>query len=153
MYKPFELCYNITFDSSALLSNINININALNDITKIKKLLIQFGYFLNNLDKYFLKIDEKYTNNLITTFKETQLNINYTNPSEYSAYLVNTHVIQTNYNIDEILYALDNITYLDIKKYINEILVNTSLTTLVYGNIKSNNISGLFKTFDNVLRQ
>ena len=148
MYKPFELCYNITFDSSALLSNINININTLNDITKIKKLLIQFGYFLNNLDKYFLKIDEKYTNNLITTFKETQLNINYTNPSEYSAYLVNTHVIQTNYNIDEILYALDNITYLDIKKYINEILVNTSLTTLVYGNIKSNNISGLFKTFD-----
>jgi hypothetical protein len=74
MYKPFELCYNITFDSSELLSNININISALNDVTKIYKLLTQLGYFLNNSDKYFLKIDEKYTNNLITTFKEAYLN-------------------------------------------------------------------------------
>jgi secreted Zn-dependent insulinase-like peptidase len=148
MYKPFQLGYNILFEPSLSLSNININIIALNDVTKIHILLKEFKSFLYNLDKHFSEINEKYTHNLITTFKETQLNINYTNPFEYSSYLVNTCIIQTNYNTNEILSAIDNITYLDIKKYINEILMNTSLTTLVYGNIEISNIKDLFSDFN-----
>lgn len=148
MYKPFQLGYNISFESSSSLSNININISALNDVTKIHKLLKQLKSFLDDSVQSFLKIDERYTNNLITTFKEAYLNITYTNPSEYSSYLVNTTVIQTNYNINEILSAFDTIKYSDIKNYINELLLNTSLTTLVYGNIEISNISGLFTTFN-----
>ena len=57
-------------------------------VTKIHILLKEFKSFLYNLDKHFSEINEKYTHNLITTFKETQLNINYTNPFEYSSYLL-----------------------------------------------------------------
>ena len=148
MYKPFQLCYNISFEPSSLLSNINININALNDVTKIHVLLKQFKDFLYNSDKYFLKIDERYTHNLITSFKESYLNIKYMNPSDYSSYLVKTDVIQTNYNINDILSIIDTIKYSDIKQHITELLVNTSLTTLIYGNIEVSNVSSLFTSFN-----
>jgi secreted Zn-dependent insulinase-like peptidase len=68
MYKPFELCYNINFESNPSLSSININIIALNDFSKIQILLSDFKDFILNIDKNFKKIDEKYTNNLIISF-------------------------------------------------------------------------------------
>jgi insulysin len=148
MYKPFELGYNISFEPSVLLSNININISALNDVIKLNKLLKHLGSFLHNSDDHFLKINKNYTTNLITTFKESQLNINYKNPSDYSSYLVNTCVIQTNYTIDEIVSAVKEIEYKHIRDHIKELLNNTSLTTLVYGNIEINNIKCLFSDFN-----
>ena len=36
MYKPFELSYSISFSQSPSTSSININISALNDVSKIK---------------------------------------------------------------------------------------------------------------------
>ena len=147
MYKPLQLCYNISFEPSSLLSSININISALNDISKIYLLLDQLKDFIYNIDKHFKKIDERYTQNLIVSFKESYLNIKLINPAEYSAYLVKTQVIQTENDLDSLVNEINNISYTDIKTYINGLLDDTSLTTFVYGNIQVKNISNIFSSF------
>lgn len=147
MYKPLQVCYGISFEPSSLLSSINININALNDVSKIYLLLDQLKDFIYNIDKHFKKIDEKYTKNLIVSFKESYLNIKLSNPIEYSSYLVKTQVIQNEYDLDSLVNEIDNITYTDIKTYINNLLNGVSLTTFVYGNIQVKNISDIFSSF------
>ena len=67
MYKPFQVYYNITFISFFRLSTIGITINGLNDFIKLEKVLKQFNIFLQHVDKHFLKLDEKYINNLIVS--------------------------------------------------------------------------------------
>ena len=143
MYKPFQVYYDITFSLSFRLSNINITINGLNDFVKLEKLLNQFNTFLQHVDKHFLKLDEKYINNLIISLKEHYSNIIFLNPFEYSEYLVSM-IADQEYPITELLSAIDNITYSDIHNHILQLFDKTTLTTFIYGNIPQDNIKKLF---------
>ena len=144
MYKPFELSYNINFEPSASLSSININVTALNDFSKLQILLSQLKDFITNADKHFKKIDERYTNNLIISFKESYENIKYLNPMEFSNFIIKSQVIKTECDYNELLGQIDSITYQDIENHIKSLLDGTSLTTLTYGNIQIKNVSDLF---------
>jgi insulysin len=144
MYKPFELCYNIYFEPSASLSSININITALNDFSKLQILLSQLKDFIFDADKHFKKIDERYTNNLIISFKESYENIKYLNPMEFSNLMIKSQVIKTEYDYKDLLSQIDKITYQDIHNHIKSLLEGTSLTTLTYGNIQIKNVTNLF---------
>ena len=147
MYKPFELCYNIYFEPSASLSSINININALNDFSKLQILLSQLKDFIFNVDKHYKKIDERYTNNLIISFKESYQNIKFLNPMEISNLIIKSQVIKTEYDYNDLLEQIDNISYLDIENHITTLLDGTSLTTLTYGNIQIKNVTNLFEQY------
>ena len=144
MYKPLELCYNIYFEPSASLSSININITALNDFSKLQILLSQLKDFIFNVDKHFKKIDERYTNNLIISYKESYENTKYLNPMEFSNVMIKSEVIKTEYEYKDLLEQIDSITYQDIESHIKTLLEGTSLTTLTYGNIQIKNVSDLF---------
>jgi len=143
MYKPFQVYYNITFASFFRLSTISITINGLNDFIKLEKVLKQFNIFLQHVDKHFLKLDEKYINNLIVSLKEYYLNIIFLNPFEYAEYLVSSKADQE-YNANELLNALDTITYSDIHNHILQLFDKTALTTFIYGNIPLDTIKKLF---------
>ena len=143
MYKPFQVYYNITFISFFRLSTIGITINGLNDFIKLKKVLKQFNIFLQHVDKHFLKLDEKYINNLIVSLKEYYLNIIFLNPFEYAEYLVSNKADQE-YNANELLNAINTITYSDIHNHILQLFDKTALTTFIYGNIPLDNIKQLF---------
>lgn len=145
--KPLELCYNIYFEPAASLSSININISALNDFSKIQILLSQLSDFIFNIKKHFKKIDERYTNNLIVSFKESYQNVRFLNPIEFSGYILKSQVIKSEYDYTDLLNQIDNITYSDIETHINSLLEGTSLTTLTYGNIQVKNVSDLFFNF------
>jgi insulysin len=143
MYKAFQVYYNITFTSFFKLSTIGITINGLNDFIKLEKVLKQFNIFLQHVDKHFLKLDEKYINNLIVSLKEYYLNIIFLNPFEYAEYLVSSKADQE-YNINELLNAIDTITYSDIHNHILQLFDKTALTTFIYGNIPLDSIKKLF---------
>ena len=145
MYKPFQVYYNINFSPSFRLSNISITINGLNDFVKLEKLLDQFNNFLQHVDKHFLKLDEKYINNLIISLKEYYSNIIFLNPFEYSDYLVSI-IADQEYPINELVSAIDTITYSDIHNHILQLFDKTALTTFIYGNIPRDNIKQLFNT-------
>lgn len=147
MYKPFELSYNIYFEPAASLSSININISALNDFSKLQILLAQLKDFIFNIDKHFKKIDERYTNNLIISFKESYQNIKYLNPIEFSNLMIRSHVIKTEYDYKDLQSKINNISYQDIQTHITTLLEGTSLTTLTYGNIQIKNVTNLFNQF------
>lgn len=147
LYKPLQLCYNIYFDPSASLSCININISSLNDFSKVQLLLSQLREFIFNIDKHFNKIDERYTNNLIVSFNESYQNIKFSNPFEFSTYLVKSMVIQTEYSYDDLINQIKIITYQDIKSHITSLFDGASLTTLTYGNIQVKSVTNLFSQF------
>jgi secreted Zn-dependent insulinase-like peptidase len=147
LYKPLQLCNNINFEPAVSLSSININISALNDFSKMQILLEQLSNFIFNIDKHFKKIDERYTNNLIVSFKESYQNIKYLNPYEFANYMIKSNVIKTEYNYNELLEQINTIIYADIESYIKDLLEGSSLTTLTYGNIQVKNVSNLYSQF------
>ena len=148
MSKPLDICYLIYFESSSTTSSININIKALNDLVKLKLLLNELFVFINDIDTLINKISDEYIQNLIVTYKELYQNINFLNPWEYTMNLVGSMSYNTEYTSDELLKHIDSISINDIKIYLSHLFkVDTSLTTLVYGNIKSVHLFDLFNEF------
>ena len=77
--KPFILPYNISFDTKSTLQSINITINGLNDVSKIKLLLSELYEFMYNIDKMWICSD-KYIENLLITIKDSYHNTDFMNP-------------------------------------------------------------------------
>jgi secreted Zn-dependent insulinase-like peptidase len=95
----------------------------------------------------FRLLIKKYTNNLIISYREMFENTKYLNPTEFSSYLVNSMIIDTEYSYTELLEEINNITYNDIKYHISHLLDCTSVTSLTYGNIEVSNLINLFTPF------
>jgi insulysin len=150
-YKPLELCYSISFDSYQLTSSVIVSINSLNN--KLNIFMNDIIKFLLNINDYIDIVSKEYISNLIISLKNSYININYLNPSEYSQQILNINKFDNNYNLHDIISAFNKINYNNVKKYIKKLLQKSSLTTFVYGNIQSNYITDLFthfnKYFDN----
>ncbi len=147
LYKPLELCYSITFEPKPSLSTININIRGLNDTKKLKLLVDDLADFLLNSDDLFTKLSNNYINNLIVSFKDALINTNYLNSWEYSTYILKTKFYNTEFSDEQLVKSLDSLDHNVIRTFLKKILDNVSLTTLVYGNIQSNNLTGIFDKF------
>ncbi len=147
MYKPQQLCYTIYFEPAASLSCINIHVTALNDFSKLQILLAQLKEFIINVDQHFKKIDERFTNNLIVTYKESYQNIKFLNPSDYLSYIIKSTITKTECTHDELLKQINSITYADIENHVSSLFEGSCLTTLTYGNIEIKNGTNLFDKF------
>jgi secreted Zn-dependent insulinase-like peptidase len=148
LYKPLELCYNVAFEPVSSLSAININISALNDYSKVQILIEEVEDFVLNINQNFNKINEKYIGNLIISFIESYQNIKFSNPNEYSSYLLKYHVFHTSeYNDETLIKELEKINYDKVKNFISKIFDGASLTSLIYGNLEIKNTSNLFQKF------
>jgi insulysin len=146
MYKPFELGYSISFSAIPSSSSININISALNDISKIKLLLSDLNIFLFNVDLDTLT--ENYINNLIISLRESYQNINFLNPSNYSINKIKSIIYDTEYPVEQLISVTETINFNQIKEYIKTILDDSTMTSLVYGNIDKKNATNLLKSYD-----
>lgn len=145
MSKPLELCYGISFDSKPSTSSLVVNIRAPNDITKLHILVSQFCDFMLDLDRSMHKITDDHIKNLMVSFKEAYMNTNFLNPWEYLGTLITSKAYSTEYSIDELITALDSITYTEIRTYINSILNKTTLTSFIYGNVDPISLNNLFR--------
>ena len=146
MFKPFELSYAISFIPMSSTSSININISGLNDVSKIQLLLNDLNNFLFNID--LSKLTEKYINNLIISLKESYENINFMNPANYSINKLKTYIYDTEYPIEQLIDATKIINFNQIKEYIKTILDDSTITSLVYGNIEEKEISILLSSYN-----
>lgn len=152
MYKPMELNYSVSFSPRPSTASININVNALNDTSKLGLLIGDLEKFLFNIGEEYKLLTDSYIDNLIVSFKETYNNSNYLNPWEYSSFFVKDKIFSTEYSIKELLNALDKISKTEIKQYLSNLLDNSSLTSLIYGNIEKNNLTNLLKKFNKMFK-
>lgn len=146
MYKPFELAYSISFSPIPTTSSININISALNDISKIKLLLDDLKNFIFNID--LNKLSEIYINNLIISLKESYENINFMNPSNYSVNKLRSYIYDTEYPFEQLIDATRMINIDNIKEYIKTIFDDSTMTSFIYGNIDKENINDLLESYN-----
>jgi secreted Zn-dependent insulinase-like peptidase len=153
LYKSSELCYSISFVPNPTTSSISIKISGLNNVNNLKRLLCNVNDFIINIDKLFDKVSKTYVNNLIISFKESYQNTKYLNPWEYSTYIIRNQQISTEYPSEEIIRELELINYDSIKDYLSKILEGVALTTCVYGNIESTQLSGLFNNFSKLFEK
>jgi len=147
LYKPFEINYNITFEPNTLTSSINIEINALNNIEKLKELIEELENFIFNIEQNFVLLSDNYIENLILSFKESYYNINYLNSWEYSSFFVKNIVFDTEFSPNDIINSLQKINHLEIKNYIKDIFNNSALTSLIYGNLDYNKFNKILSKF------
>lgn len=145
--KPLKIGYSVYFENRSHTSSINLNISGLNDLKKLKLFIKDLNDFLLNIEKHFNRLEKVYVNNLISGTKDNIKNINYLNPWEYTTFMIRNIIYSTEYSIDELLEALDKIDYDMIKNYLINILEDTALTTFVYGNIESHELTNLFLPF------
>jgi len=132
--------YNIYIKHNNLSSSLNIYIKSFNNIDKINLLISEFKKFIDNINENFNIISNKYINNLLTVIKQNIKNIKYNNPWEYNNYIFNLKSINNYYSNKNLLNAIDNITYNDIKNYILNIFkFDYDVLLFICGNINVNN--------------
>ena len=148
-YKVFDLSYNISLSSNSTLSSIFINIKSLNDINKLKLLINDLYHFLENISENVNKISNHFIENLLLSYENMYNNIKFSNPYEYSCYLINLSILPNIYSSKELLFNLKKINNNILKKYIiNELFKEVNLTILTYGNTYLFN--NLFDKFKNI---
>jgi insulysin len=147
MYKPLEVCSNINFTPSSSTSSIVVNINTLNDIKKLKLLIKEFVDFMKNIRKHSDKLSNNYIDNLIVSCNENYKNVNFMNGWDYSSYYVMAKLLETEFLVEDLIKSIKNINRNDIIQYLETLLVDTTLTTMIYGNITKSNANDIFDNF------
>ncbi len=148
LFKPLELCYSITFAPRPSTSAIVVSIKGLNDSSKLELLMKDISDFILDIDKHFLKLSKKYVDNLLISFSDAYSNIKFLNSWEYLSYLLRTQTVNTEYMNDDLDKQLKKIDYDTIKNYLVDIIKNSSLTSLVYGNIEPSNATIMLQSFN-----
>jgi secreted Zn-dependent insulinase-like peptidase len=134
--KYFELNYSINIKTTTN-SSIIIMIDGLNDLNIFKMIIYEFTNLIKNINYYFDKLTLNYVQNIILKLKNNINNITHYNPQQYFSYIINVLIYKNEYTIEELLSCLDNVTYDNIKEYIQNIF-NGNLTIFSYGNLKLN---------------
>jgi len=150
LYKPLELNYSISFIHRPSTSSININIKGINDIEKLQLLIKDINQLMTNINEHFSELTEDYINNLLVSFSDAYSNIKFNNSWEYVSYMIKKHFLATEFDYIDLIKEIKNINYNLIKEYLSNIVNNSSLTSLVYGNIESDNIKNLFDIFNSL---
>jgi len=145
MHKLFQLPYSISFNAMPSTSSININISALNDVSKIQLLLKELKEFLFNID--ITVLTELYVNNLMISLQESYENIKFSNPSNYSNNVLKSTIYDTEYPTKTLIDAIKIIDFNQIIKHMKKILDGSTMTSLIYGNIDKKNINGLLDSY------
>jgi len=149
--KPLELPYNISFETKSTLQSINITINGLNDVSKIKLLLSELYDFMYNIDKMWICSD-MYIENLLISMKDSYHNTDFMNPSEYSSYIMKTKFFKNEYHHLILLEELKHINKINIIKFMKELLEGTAMTTFAYGNINKDDYTDVFSQFQTLYK-
>ena len=148
LFKPLELCYSINFAPRPSTSAIVINIKGLNDASKLQLLMKDINDFIVNIDKYFLKLSQNYINNLLVSLSDAYSNTKFLNSWEYLSYKIRNLAFSTEFSFEELDKQLKKIDYEVIRVYLSDIIKNSSLTSLVYGNIELSNITNISSGFN-----
>lgn len=137
------LFYEFNFSFNSMYNSILLYITGFNDVIFIKSLINSISNILLNISKYNI-ISSKYIKYLLKSYYNSYKNI-----KNLSPYELNRYYIDKDYDYLDIMKTIKTIKINQIYDFINNMFINSSLTTYVFGNINKKN-SLLFSKFNNL---
>ena len=137
------LFYEFNFLFNSMYNCILLYISGFNDVTFIKLLINSISNILLNISKYNI-ISNKYIKYLLKSYYNS-----YKNMKNLSPYELNRYYIDKDYDYLDIMKTIKTIKINQIYDFINNMFINSSLTTYVFGNINKKDCF-LFSKFNNL---
>ena len=144
LYKSQELLV-LSCNPDSINSCLIFSTNIPNDMKIFDIYLDSIQGLLSNIHLYIDKLNKKYIEQLVLAQRKNLENITKMNPSDYLSYIVSINCYKTEYSHIELLKTLDSIRIEEIILYSKNIFDNSSLTTIIYGNIASYNLPKITK--------
>ena len=137
------LFYNFNFSFYSMYNSILLYISGFNDVNFIKLLINDISNILLNISKYNI-ISDKYIKYLIKSYYN-----NYKNIKNLSPYELHKYYIDEEHNYIDIIKTIKTIKINEIYEFINNMFIDTSLTSYIFGNINKKDCL-LFSKFNNL---
>lgn len=137
------LFYKFNFLFNSMYNCILLYITGFNDVTFLKLLINSISNILLNISKYNI-ISNKYVKYLLKSYYNS-----YKNMKNLSPYELNKYYIDKDYDYLDIMKTIKTIKINQIYDFINNMFINSSLTTYVFGNINKKDCL-LFSKFNNL---
>jgi insulysin len=137
------LFYEFNFSFDSMYNSILLYITGFNDVTFIKLLINSISNILLNISKYNI-ISDKYIKYLLKSYYNSYKNIKNLSPWE-----LNRYYIDKDYDYLDIMKTIKTIKNNEIYSFINNMFIDTSLTSYICGNINKKDCS-LFSKFNNL---
>ena len=137
------LFYEFNFSFDSMYNSILLYITGFNDVNFIKLLINDISNILLNISKYNI-ISDKYIKYLLKSYYNSYKNI-----KNLSPYELNRYYIDKDYDYLDIMKTIKTIKNNQIYNYINNMFIDSSLTSYVFGNINKKDCL-LFSKFNNL---
>jgi len=135
LFNILSLNFNISITTSSKYNSLIIHYSCPNDP-------IKYNNFINKTLNLIqtASIPSKVIETKIDTLKKGLMNLNNSNPWDYSKYFHVISVQSNEYLNSKLITELDKIKETDVKLFINQIFDDCSLTVFFYGNLTSDQI-------------
>ena len=137
------LFYEFNFSFNSMYNCILLYITGFNDVTFIKLLINSISNILLNISKYNI-ISDKCIKYLLKSYYNSYKNI-----KNLSPYELNRYYIDKDYDYLDIMKTIKTIKINEIYSFINNMFIDTSLTSYICGNINKKDCL-LFSKFNNL---
>ena len=128
LYNIFMLQFNISLSMNNIYNSIIINYSCLNDPIKLNQFIIKTLDLIKSA-----VIPDAILDSNIMSLKENYLNINNSNPWEYSSYYISSVSIENDYLIESLIEEIDKIKKKELLNFISTLFDNASLSVLFCG--------------------
>ena len=128
LYNIFMLQFNISLSMNNIYNSIIINYSCLNDPIKLNQFIIKTLDLIKSA-----VIPDAILDSNIMSLKENYLNINNSNPWEYSSYYISSVSIENDYLIESLIEEIDKINKKELLNFISTLFDNASLSVLFCG--------------------
>ena len=128
LYNIFMLQFNISLSMNNIYNSIIINYSCLNDPIKLNQFVDKTLQLIKSP-----VIPDAILDSNIMSLKENYLNINNSNPWEYSSYYISSVSIENDYLIESLIEEIDKINKKELLNFISTLFDNASLSVLFCG--------------------
>jgi insulysin len=128
LFNIFMLQFDILLSMNNIYNSIIINYSCLNDPIKLNQFIDKTLQLIKSP-----VIPDKVLDSNIMLLKENYLNVNNSNPWEYSSYYMSSESIENDYLIETLITEIDKVNKKEILNFISTLFDNSSLSVLFCG--------------------
>jgi insulysin len=128
LYNIFALHFYISLGMNNIYNNITLNYSCLNDPIKLNQFIDKTLQLIKSP-----VIPDKVLVSNIMLLKENYLNINNSNPWDYSSYYMSSKLIENDYLIEPLIKEIDKVNKKELLNFISTLFDNTPISVLFCG--------------------
>jgi insulysin len=152
-YTAFKIGYSVSFHPSTNLSSIIISGNCLNDQIKFNYFIEELVDFIKNIKSNIKILSKYYINSIISIIEKSIRNNMYSNPVEYSDYIIMLLTNPNEFPNEILLEEIKNINITIIIDYIEKLFtMKSNLTTIFYGSLNKFINTKILNLFNNQIK-